>query len=496
MKNTVRKSKRPAKTSKRRGKAAKSLRAAKGRVRPRASRTAVPGTQPQTAGPADAKVGIRMRMYRVGFGDFFLLSFPSASGSPLHVLVDCGVHAVDLGSINAAIADMAEVTQGNLALVVATHRHADHISGFARGAKTFAGFTVERVWMSWFENPANKEAASYQRTLTDVAANLQAAFALRAVNPDDDYLKMVQNATGDVAAAGGLTGNQLALNVLHGGFKNRPPIDYYQAGDAATLPDSLVEAGLSVQILGPPVDLDLVKEMDGKGHQYLATNSDGAAPPRRFDPVFETTKDAYPREAFEFYTPEEIAQEVAAAQPDLAAAKASQVDKTINNQSLVILFTFRGKTLLFAGDAQWGNWQNFLFGGAFGTAGHDGLSQDAKRILGGLDVYKVGHHGSTNATPIDALSAMRDDCIALCSTQPGAYGTIANNTEVPRIPLVAALMKKTHNQVARSDAVTVPGANTDRIRGFEQQNPPGTLASIFEVGSSGAAGELYVDLDI
>jgi hypothetical protein len=183
-------------------------------------------------------------------------------------------------------------------------------------------------------------------------------------------------------------------------------------------------------------------------------------------------------------------------QPDLAIAKAAQVDNTINNQSLVILFGLQGKTLLFAGDAQWGNWQNFLFGGALGTAGHNGLTDDAKRILGNIDVYKVGHHGSTNATPIDALNAMRDDCIAMCSTQPGAYGTIANNSEVPRIPLVAALNNKTVNQLARSDSIMVPGANNARIQEFERENPPGQLPGIFQAGTDGPAGQLYVELEI
>ena len=48
---------------------------------------------------------IRIRMYRVGFGDCFLLSFPTNSGHA-HILVDCGVHfKADIGTIEAAVAD-------------------------------------------------------------------------------------------------------------------------------------------------------------------------------------------------------------------------------------------------------------------------------------------------------------------------------------------------------------------------------------------------------
>jgi hypothetical protein len=463
----------------------------------KSSQTAASRAKSVVAAPpaptGNGAAGIRIRMYRVGFGDFFLATFPGPDETPLHVLIDCGVHAMNLGSIDDAIADMQKVTGGQLALVIMTHRHADHISGFASGADTFADFTVERVWMSWFENPGNAAAVSFQSTLAAVALNLQATLAARGSDESDEYA-MAGNATGELGATGALTGNAAALDVLHGGFKNKPPIDYYQAGDPAVLPDSLAKAGLTATILGPPIDPDLVAEMDGKGHQYLASNSATGAPPRRFNPAFNATAAAYPAAAFEVLSQREIATTVAATQPDLMAAKAQQVDNTLNNQSLVTLFTFRGKTLLFAGDAQWGNWQNFLFGGALDTAGHDGLTDVAKSILGKIDFYKVGHHGSTNATPIDAANAMREDCIAMCSTQPGAYGSLKNNSEVPRGPLMTALDKLTEQQLARSDQVHVDGADSaavkERIVGLPE---PGPLPSIFQAGPG---GKLYVDLEM
>ena len=41
---------------------------------------------------SNASLPIRIRMYRVGFGDCFLVSFPVQNAYE-HVLVDCGVHA-------------------------------------------------------------------------------------------------------------------------------------------------------------------------------------------------------------------------------------------------------------------------------------------------------------------------------------------------------------------------------------------------------------------
>lgn len=67
------------------------------------------------------------------------------------------------------------------------------------------------------------------------------------------------------------------------------------------------------------------------------------------------------------------------------------LDDQINNTSLILLFEVGNKKLLFPGDAQIENWSWAL---------QD--SPDHKKtleLLKGVDFYKVGHHGSRNATP-------------------------------------------------------------------------------------------------
>jgi len=61
-----------------------------------------------------AGTGIRVRMYRVGFGDFFLVTIPG-DPVPQHILIDCGVfkgtsQTGDIGSIEVAVQHMAEAT--------------------------------------------------------------------------------------------------------------------------------------------------------------------------------------------------------------------------------------------------------------------------------------------------------------------------------------------------------------------------------------------------
>jgi hypothetical protein len=414
-------------------------------------------------------------MYRVGFGDFFVVSVPAADG-PKHILIDCGVHAGDIHSIKGAVAQMAHDTQSQLALIIMTHRHADHISGFALCRDVFRDFTVERVWMSWFENPDNSKAAALQSKLTALAARLNLALAARSDDESAELRHMAENITGP--AGGG--SNAIALQVLHGGFKNKPAIDYYQAGDRPTLPESLKNAGLEARILGPPIDPALVAQMDNKAHQYLAGAA--AAACAVITPIaraYRVEASAYPPEAL-LPTRELLEQGILAEQPDMLAAQAKQADNTLNNQSLVVLFEFRGRTLLFAGDAQWGNWENFLYGGPVGLSQHTALTDRARAVLGKLSFYKVGHHGSTNATPIDVVSALSADCVAMCSTEPGPYGSAERGTEVPRQPLIAALDSKLQHHLARSDQV-LAGDAKELAKGM---TPPGAPFT---------AGDGYID---
>src|SRR4051812_732983 len=69
-----------------------------------------------TAAP-NAKGKLRVRMYRVGFGDFFMLTVAAPSG-PKHILIDCGVHAKDIGTIHDAVAQMQKDCDSKLSLVI------------------------------------------------------------------------------------------------------------------------------------------------------------------------------------------------------------------------------------------------------------------------------------------------------------------------------------------------------------------------------------------
>jgi len=111
------------------------------------------------------------------------------------------------------------------------------------------------------------------------------------------------------------------------------------------------------------------------------------------------------------------------------------LDQQMNNTSLILLFEVFGKKLLFPGDAQIENW-SYAFEDAPDAA-------RTRALLADVDVYKVGHHGSLNATPKQGLwetFRKRDKGLqTLLSTMPGKHGNSRSHTEVPRTTLLKEL---------------------------------------------------------
>ena len=123
---------------------------------------------------------VEIRGYQVGFGDCFLVSFVYSATDKRHVLIDFGTTELPpRGTPRKAgkpsehmpqvAAQIAKACGGSLTAVVATHRHADHISGFGTDGKTgksgetIRGLKPKVVLQPWTEDP---EAAKDAKTAT------------------------------------------------------------------------------------------------------------------------------------------------------------------------------------------------------------------------------------------------------------------------------------------------------------------------------------------
>jgi hypothetical protein len=115
------------------------------------------------------------------------------------------------------------------------------------------------------------------------------------------------------------------------------------------------------------------------------------------------------------------------------------LDQVMNNTSLMLLFEVNGTKLLFPGDAQIENWSYAL------------QQEKVQKLLEDVDLYKVGHHGSLNATPKSLWKLFKkrstkksaDRLQSIVSTMAGKHGT-PPKTEVPRKPLVETLTKESN----------------------------------------------------
>ena len=132
-----------------------------------------------------------------------------------------------------------------------------------------------------------------------------------------------------------------------------------------------------------------------------------------------------------------IVQSLRNARGDQLLELVRSLDTAMNNTSVILLFECGGMKFLFPGDAQIENWEYAL------------AQDDLLALLKDVSVYKVGHHGSRNATPKTLWEnwfprgsnkpAMKERMASFMSTKPGKHGDPAFGTEVPRSKLVTAL---------------------------------------------------------
>lgn len=121
---------------------------------------------------------VKIRMYRHGFGDCFLVRFFKGDKLAFKMLIDCGLKhndSVEGLSISDVVNDIkkeVEIKKGtkkilHLDALVVTHEHWDHVSAFKPEKKLFDSFDIDQIWMAWTENPKDKVAQQINARLTE-----------------------------------------------------------------------------------------------------------------------------------------------------------------------------------------------------------------------------------------------------------------------------------------------------------------------------------------
>ncbi len=279
------------------------------------------------------------------------------------------------------------------------------------------------------------------------------------------------------------------------------PGDFRSPGECLPLPGA---DGVKVYVLGPPKDEAMIKMMDARGEQDfelaadrfgllgmdlderiagLAARAGSKAGPDD-DPADDEARPRSSREPnrspFElrFQVPLEEARKQAffrsryGFDDDPMADPAGgwrriddewlisgigqlalQIDSRTNNTSLALTFELPGgRTLIFPGDAQFGNWKSWddL---KFVDEDQKALPTTTAKLLERAVFYKVGHHGSHNATRYESLKKMTSGRLVAMIPTDYEFGLKQGKDgwQMPRESLEKMLKEVTKERVIRAD---------------------------------------------
>lgn len=432
--------------------------------------------------PAD-QWSVSIRMYRLGVGDCFLLRLRRKDKAlpPYSVLIDCGIHQSTSGGtarIQAAASDIAAVTSGKLDLVVGTHEHWDHISGFQQASAVFGAMTADKAWLAWTEDDTDELAQKlalkekrYNALALLAAADNQLRFA---GNPPPAAFEALM---GFFGPGGGVKLREAGekLLALAGG-----KADYLKPGGK---PIEIEDVSARVYVLGPPRDETLIGQSDPSRRnsevyefgRFAAAAADleraqdvGGAPfDNRFAVPLAASRglDFFARHYWSDHQSEPVSnpreevrqdwRRIDSALGELAEYLALNLDEDTNNTSLVLAFELgdrpgEGPVLLFAADAQVGNWLGWKTL-SWEAGGRTITSRD---LLARTIVYKVAHHASHNATAkAEGLELMDGLELALVPTDDALAGKVGWGT-LPWPALLKRLEEKAAAGVVRTDRKT------------------------------------------
>ncbi|MEH2624711.1 hypothetical protein V1292_002766 [Bradyrhizobium sp. AZCC 1719] len=408
-----------------------------------------------------------IRLYDVGLGDCIYCRMPKAhkSGRDFHVLIDCGTLS-STDYLAAAIDNLKTMLpeidgKRHVDLLVVTHEHKDHMTGF--GLDLWDDLSFGAIWMSAAMDLDHPEAKRAKKLHSFAANAMEQAVRLNlALSPP----------LMELAAA--LALNKTAMKTLRETLpqasKIKPVYVHAKSKNAdLALP---LKTDATVSVLGPEKDIDFY---------YLGKEGDPALRRLGFidtglpDPSTAVPQpDAVPTPAN--IDPADF-RRLRSRMLSTALAFADLDGKVCNNTSVVLLIEWKGKRLLFVGDAEWDG--AYKEGTKANCAWNVMWNLRKRKLKGPLAFYKIGHHGSVNATPWGMTAAASEgeplailDAILPVKSKAGAKATVStrrgNYETIPRTDLLAEIGKRVSNTRNYANAFKKAGKKTSAVPKFSE----------------------------
>jgi predicted metallo-beta-lactamase superfamily hydrolase len=434
---------------------------------------------------------VKIRMYRQGLGDCFLLTFNDAENKAFNMLIDCGVLSKGK-TYSDKMKDVAksikESTNEKLDVIVATHEHWDHLSGFLQARDVFDSMTVDEIWMAWTENPNDEYARKLKHSTETKLAAITAAYAKLKEAPTNNFSVKQKSGHSDYLSAFtsffnffGIDSTDDVLGVNGGGTgeafdtlrKREKSKKVYLEPTNNNVIELKELPGVRIYVLGPPKDSKALNKMSpSKKNSEIYEIDYAIALGDNFNSAIEHSNSIENKDSNRPFNDRECIRSQDATQyyesyfkPDnvwrkidndwlfTAGNLAIALDSAVNNTSLALAFEFieTGKVLLFPADAQIGNWlswSNYEW-----TIKNNGKNEIVRidDLFRRTVFYKVGHHGSHNATMKErGLEKMiSKELIAMIPVDQTMAK--AKNWKMPFQPLLDALNEKTSERVIIQD---------------------------------------------
>jgi hypothetical protein len=406
-----------------------------------------------------------IRLFDVGLGDCIYCRIPKAhkSGRDFHILIDCGTLS-STSYLSDAIDNLKPLLptiagKRHVDLLVVTHEHKDHMTGF--GMKLWDGLSFGAIWLSAAMDLNHPEAKRAKKLHSFAAGAMREAVRLNlALGPQLSEL------------ASALALNQTAMTTLRETLPKASKIKTTYVHSKSSQKDlALPLKGATVSVLGPERDIDfyyLGKEGDPALRRAMGLIDSGLPDPATAVPEPSAVPEPTNIDAASF-------RQLRSRMLSTALAFADLDGKVCNNTSVVLLIEWKDKRLLFVGDAEWDG--AYKEGKKANSSWNVMWNLRKKQLKGPLAFYKIGHHGSVNATPwgqtpaasageplaiLDAILPVKSKAKAqaIVSTHRGNYETI------PRTDLLAEIGTRVSNTKNYAAAFKKAGKKTSEVPKF------------------------------